>query len=103
MLYYYGRLEVSTHASEETKATRWLLQTLFTNKLARTISWEGTKETKIALKPTKICKLMLCILKKTFSKSNLIMATGQIQRWFNTSSQRKVESSSGDSSDETTE
>ena len=48
-------------SQSESVATKWLLsKLLFTNRLARMTSWEGTKGKKLVFSSSKLCEVVLC-------------------------------------------
>ncbi|XP_032680555.1 uncharacterized protein LOC116848507 [Odontomachus brunneus] len=63
---------------------------LINNKLARVISWGGTKDTKISLSNSKIMEAVYCAVLKNHPKSDLKLVKTKVQRWLYTGNQRKV-------------
>ncbi|XP_032675726.1 uncharacterized protein LOC116846249 isoform X2 [Odontomachus brunneus] len=63
---------------------------LINNKLARAISWGGTKDTKISLSNSKIMEAVYCAVLKNHPKSDLKLVKTKVQRWLYTGNQRKV-------------
>ncbi|XP_024880274.1 uncharacterized protein LOC112460059 [Temnothorax curvispinosus] len=86
--YFAGRMV--SQGSDWQSAVYLVSKLLISNKLARAISWVGTKDTKIALANSKIMDAVSCAVLKNHPKSDLKLVKLKIQRWLYTGNQRKI-------------
>ncbi|XP_034236490.1 uncharacterized protein LOC117642416 [Thrips palmi] len=80
-------------SASERDATAALLKMLISNNLSRALSWAGRCD-KEKFSTSKLMNVISRVILKVFPKSRLVDCKNKVQRWLETSSQRKPDSDS---------